>query len=85
MDITYLKSELDLKKTNYKYIIDFIDHFTKFYYGFLISDKSAETKLKYIKLFIQINKKPVIFQCDNGKEFINNTVKEYLKKENIKW
>ena len=26
----------------------------------------------------------MIFQCDNGKEFINYTVKEYLKKENIK-
>ncbi len=41
MDITYLKSEIDSEKTYFKYIIDFLDHFTKFYWGFLIKDKKT--------------------------------------------
>ena len=83
MDITYLKPEINLKKTTYKYIIDFLDHFTKFYWGFLIKDKTAETVLKYMKIYIQINKKPKIIQCDNAKEFSSSIIEEYINKENI--
>ena len=70
-------------KTKYKYIIDSIDHFSKFYYGFLISNKNAETTLNKIKKFISINKKPKVLQTDNGLEFKNNLLKEYLDKEGI--
>ena len=85
MDITYLKNDIYNGKTTYKYIIDFIDHFSKFYWGFLIRDKKSATVLKYIKLFVQINKKPKIFQCDNGKEFINSLIIDYMNEEHIKF
>ena len=84
MDITYLKNDIYKKKTTFKYIIDFIDHFTKFYLGFLIKDKCTETILKYIKLFIQINKKLKIFQCDNGTEFANHLISNFMESQNIK-
>ena len=60
-----------------------MDHFTKFYWGLLIKDKTAQTVLKYLKIYIQINKKLKIIQCDNGKEFVNNIIEDYLEKENI--
>ena len=60
-----------------------MDHFTKFYWRFLIKDKTAQTVLKYLKIYIQINKKLKIIQCDNGKEFVNNIIEDYLEKENI--
>ena len=55
IDITYLEKNLLDKKIKYKYIIDSIDHFSKFYWGFLIEDKKSNTVLNKIKLFIQIN------------------------------
>ena len=84
IDITYLDKKLFKNKTDYKYVIDSIDHFSKFYWAFLIRDKTSETVLKKIKNFIAINKKPVIIQTDNGLEFKNQIISDYLKKENIK-
>ena len=84
VDITYLDKNFSLGKTKYKYIIDSIDHFSKFYWGFLIIDKSAETTLKKIKNFIGINKKPIILQSDNGLEFKNKLLSDFLKEEGIK-
>ena len=83
IDIKYLISEIDSEKTNFKYIIEFLEHFTEFYWGFLIKDKKTETILKYLKLFIQINKRPKIIQCDNAKEFTNKIIEEYAEKENV--
>ena len=84
IDITYLDTKFYSKKTDYKYIIDCIDHFSKFYWGYLIRDKTANTTLNKIKNFIGINKKPVIVQTDNGLEFKNKLVENYFKNEGIK-
>ena len=84
IDITYLDKKFYLDKTNYKYIIDCIDHFSKFYWGYLIRDKTANTTLNKIKNFIGINKKPVIVQTDNRLEFKNKIVENYFKEEGIK-
>ena len=53
---TYLDIKYYGNKTKYKYIIDCIDHFTKFYWAFLTIDKKEITTLKKIKSFIAINK-----------------------------
>ena len=84
IDITYLDAKYYSKKTSYKYIIDCIDHFSKFYWAYLIRDKTAETALNKIKLFLMINKKPKIIQTDNGLEFKNKILDSYLKNEGIK-
>ena len=55
VDITYLKEDIYKNKTKYLYIIDFIDHFSKFYWGFPIVNKTADTTLRYIKKFFMNN------------------------------
>ena len=50
----------------------------------MIKDKKATTALYKIKNFIAINKNPVIIQTDNGLEFKNQLISDYLKQENIK-
>ena len=81
---TYLDQKYYNGRTKYKYIIDAIDHFSKFYLGFLTEDKSENTSYQKIKLFILINKKPVFLQTDNGLEFRNKLLSEYLENEGIK-
>ena len=84
IDITYLDSNYYSGKTHYEYIRDYIDHFSKFYWGYLLRDKSADSALRKIKNFIGIFKKPVIIQTDNGKEFKNKLLEKYLNDEEIK-
>ena len=84
VDFTYLDQKYYHGKTKYKYIIDSIDHFSKFYWGFLTEDKSANTAFLKIKMFILINKKPVLLQTDNGLEFHNRLLSESLENEDVK-
>ena len=84
IDITYLDKNYYNIKTKYKYIIDCIAHFSKFYWGNLIVDKTAHTTPINIKKFITINKKPYIIQTDNGMEFKNKIFEEFLNNEDIK-
>ena len=58
--------------------------FYEFYCAYLIREKTAETTLCKIKLFIAINKKPIIIQTDNRLEFKNKLLENYLKNEGIK-
>lgn len=83
IDYTYLDKKYYGKNTKYKYVIDCIDHFSKFYWGYLTVDKSAKTTLNKTKMFVQINKKPIIIQTDNGTEFQNQLFNNYLKEEEI--
>ena len=80
VDITYLDESYFNNKTKYKYIIDSIDHFSKYYWAFLIYSKVVLNK---IKSFICINKKPKIIQTDNGLKFKNHLLSKYLENEGI--
>ena len=68
----------------YKYILDIVDHFSKWYYGYLLYTKEAEEVLKNIEMFIENFGKPKILQTDNGKEFDNQILKTYCTKNEIK-
>ena len=81
-DITFLYKKIT-NKTKYNYIIDFLDHFSKFYWAFPIEQKNAEISLKYIKIFLMINDPPKILQTDNGGEFVNNILSSYLEEINV--
>ena len=70
-------------KSGYRYIIDIVDHFSKWYYGYLLKTKSAEEVLLKIDTFIQSFGEPKIFQCDNGTEFSNRLLKNYCIDNNI--
>ena len=78
MDIAYLDESYFNNKSKYKYIIDSIDHYSKYYWVFLISSKNDEVVLYKIKSFICINKKPKIIQTDNVFEFKNHLLSEFL-------
>ena len=68
----------------YKYILDIIDHFSKFLTSYPLLTKSSKEVLNHIKNFIETNGKPCIVQTDNGKEFVNSLSESYYQEEGIK-
>ena len=70
--------------SKYKYIFTIIDHFSKFSDSFLLIDKTQKTILEKLKFFFEFYGEPESFGCDNGKEFVNPSVNNYLNNKNIK-
>ena len=81
-DIWHIPEELKLG-TSYKYILDCIDHFSKWNYSYFLKNKETKTVLSKIKSYIEINEAPILFQTDNGKEFKNSELKIFLENKNI--
>ena len=79
-----IDKDIDDKWQRYKYILNIIDHFTKFTGSYLLERKSAQEVLYSINDFILRNDKPQIIQADNGREFKNNLLNEYCNKNEIK-
>ena len=71
-------------QSNYKYILDIVDHFSKWYYGYLLKSKKCEEILKYIEMFCELFGAPKILQTDNGGEFKNNTLQNFCIENDIK-
>ena len=61
-----------------------IDHFSKWYNGYLLKTKEAKEVLKKIELFIENFGECKILQVDNGTEFKNNLLQTYCNNKNIK-
>ena len=59
--------------TDYNYVLDIIDHFSKWYYDYLLKAKSAEEVLKNIEIYIENFSKYKILQIDNGKNIKTNS------------
>ena len=70
--------------SKYKYILTVEDHFSKLAESYLLSDKKQKTILNSIKLFFEFFGEPEEFGSDNGREFINPSVINYLNEKNIK-
>ena len=45
IDITYLLLEL-IENTNYKYLLNILEHFSKYLFSYLLSDKKADSVYK---------------------------------------
>ena len=60
-----------------------IDHFSKYGWIVVLSDKSATTVFRAIKVCITTHGKPESLQTDNGSEFVNEELKMYLSKNRI--
>ena len=73
VDIWYLIDEIKIK-TGFKYILDIIDHFSKWYNGYLLKTKEAYELLKKIEIYIENFGKCKILQVDNGIEFKNKII-----------
>ena len=82
-DIWYLNNEIK-EETGYKYILDIIDHFSKWYNGYLLKTKESKEICKKIDIYIENFGKCNILQVDNGPEFRNNLLESYCKNNNIK-
>ena len=59
IDLCYLSNNISID-TGYKYILDIVDHFTKWYQGYCIKTKTSEEVLSCIESYIQSCGKPII-------------------------
>ena len=78
MDITELPVELKAH-TDFLYLFNIINHFSKYGISFLIENKEAKTILYYLKLVLECNGYPNEIGSDNGKEFRNGLIEDYLR------
>ena len=71
------------KDCNYKFICNIIDHFSKICKSYLINNKKAVNILFCIEDFVKIYGKPISFGSDNGREFKNKIIIDYMKVNGI--
>ena len=84
IDLTDLPHYIDFEN-KYKHICNIIDHFSKLCKSYLLINKSSLSILNCIKDFIEIYGKPKSLGSDNGREFKNKLIEDYLKNNNIKF
>ena len=60
------------------YIITCVDHFSKYKWCYLIKDKQPQTIKQILELVFSTFKPPAIFHTDNGGEFKNGIIQEFL-------
>ena len=70
----YLKQN----NTNEKYVLDIIDHTSKFLKSYGLKTKTSHEILQCFRDYIYSVDKPSIFQFDNGTEFKNNEILAFL-------
>ena len=82
IDITYLPIEI-IGNTEYKYLLNISDHFSKFIISFLLMNKNADSIVEKLKIcFDKFNVSKQI-GCDNGTEFNNKNVINLLESLNM--
>ena len=72
------------EKVKCNYILDIVDHFSKWYYGYTLITKEAQEVFNKIEIFFENFGYPSILQVDNGGEFDNNILNNYCAEKNIK-
>lgn len=83
IDLWHLPAELNSKFSNYRYILDVIDHFSKYTQSYLLNSKESLEIFPKIKNFIQTYGVPKYLISDNGREFKNRILKDYCLENNI--
>ena len=77
MDLMEIDAEIEDIYQIYNYILNIIDHFSKFTGCYLLEKKTAKEVLNATNEFIIHNGNPKILQADNGLEFSNHLLDEY--------
>lgn len=85
----YMMDCIDLRKYSddndgYCWILNVIDTFTKYLWSFKLKDKSAVTIKNCLQYIFDNFGDPLEIQSDNGKEFKNSLLREFLLGRNIK-
>jgi len=81
MDLADLSS-LSKYNEKYKYLSNVIDIFSRYAWSVPLKNKrgtSITTQLKYLFR----DRKPITIQSDKGTEFVNSTVQQYLKRQDV--
>ena len=65
------------------YLLTIVDHFSKYGFAYAITDKKAETIRNYMDQAFVIGEHKML-HTDNGKEFVNELLTNWLEKRNIK-
>ena len=81
MDLPDLSS-LSKYNDKYKYLLNVIDIFSRYAWSVTLKDKTAYSITSALKYLFQ-NSKPITIQSDNGTEFVNTTVQQYLKLQGV--
>ena len=84
MDLTELPKDLLKEKEEKFYLFNIIDHFSKFGMSFLLENKEAKTILHYLEFALECYGMPEEIGSDNGREFKNKIMENYLAKNEIK-
>ncbi len=70
-------------ESRYKWVIDIIDHFSKFMVSYPIKDNNTINALNAIKEFCMYVGYPKILQTDNELEYYNNMISNFCLSNNI--
>ncbi len=79
IDLTKISPE----NNGYNFILTVIDVFSKYAWAIPLKDKTALSVLTAFKTIFE-ERSPLRLHTDEGKEFLNKNLKDYLKKMNIK-
>ena len=82
MDLTELPKELKTNN-NFIYLLDIIDHFSKYGISIPLENKEANTIFENLKTALECNGFPEELGSDNGKEFKNKILESYLNEKNV--
>ena len=84
-DILDLKDYGPQNNRGYRYVLVFIDNFSKFGWTVPLKNKNAQTiKESFENILINSKRKPNLIESDRGKEFYNNIFQDFLNENNIK-
>ena len=83
-DLWYLPEYLK-GHSNYLYVLDIIDHFSKFFNSYLLNTKEKFEIFTHIRDFIDKYGKHNYLVTDNGTEFKNKILTDYCKENRIKF
>ena len=84
IDMIYLSDYLVGSKED-RYLLTIIDHFSKFGMISIVPNKKSTTILKVLKGWLRITGMPGMIQSDNGGEFNNDLIKDFLKHQGIEY
>ena len=82
MDLADLSSLAIYDK--YKYLLKVIDIFSRYAWSVPLKDKTGSSITSALKSLFE-NRKPITIQSDKGTKFVNATVQQYLKRQEVRF
>ena len=83
VDLINITPDIDNKEKKYKYIMNIIDHYSKWVGSYILENKNAKNVLYGIHNFISLYEEPKILKSDNGREFSNKYLDKYYEDKYI--